>query len=297
MKRSGSGWVSPSSVTRRSCIASSSAACVLGGVRLISSASSSSQKIGPRVRVNWLVWKLNRLEPRISPGSRSGVNWMRPKSRPSAGGEALREEGLGGARRAFQQHVALREISATSSMIDHPVLPDDRLGDFGADGIGEAAHVTQAHGHCSRIPVTACGQIVERLRGAENVGGFVGGFEPRGAAREGFFVRQAAGERGVDRSCVVPRQAEPVGEPARRKRGIGRAQQAQPPRAQDQPGPVGDQPLLAERDRRAVSAAAGPNRRNARQPTTSSASSRHRVAARKGGGRPASAGFPTRRSR
>ena len=84
MKCSGSACVSPSSVTRRSCIASSSAAWVLGGVRLISSASSSSWKIGPRVRVNWLVWKLNRLEPRISPGSRSGVNWMRPNSRPVA---------------------------------------------------------------------------------------------------------------------------------------------------------------------------------------------------------------------
>ena len=70
-------------VTLRSCMASSSAAWVFGGVRLISSASSSSQKIGPRVSVKVEVWKLNRLEPMMSPGIRSGVNWMRPNSSPS----------------------------------------------------------------------------------------------------------------------------------------------------------------------------------------------------------------------
>src|SRR5258705_538034 len=59
-------------------MACSSAACVLGGARLISSASRSSVKIGPLVRVKALVWKLNRLVPSKSPGIRSGVNWMRP---------------------------------------------------------------------------------------------------------------------------------------------------------------------------------------------------------------------------
>ena len=42
-----SGNVVPSTVTCRSCIASSSAACVFGGVRLISSASSRPVKTGP----------------------------------------------------------------------------------------------------------------------------------------------------------------------------------------------------------------------------------------------------------
>src|SRR6266851_4445888 len=79
-----SRWVRPSMVTVRSCIACSSAACVLGGVRLISSASSSSVKTGPLLRTNWLVWKLNRLVPMTSPGIRSGVNWMRLKERRSA---------------------------------------------------------------------------------------------------------------------------------------------------------------------------------------------------------------------
>src|SRR5262245_47017595 len=81
-KSRGRGWLWPSTVTVRSCMASSSAACVLGGVRLISSASSTSVNSGPRVNVNLLVWKSNRLVPRMSPGRRSGVNWMRFPSSP-----------------------------------------------------------------------------------------------------------------------------------------------------------------------------------------------------------------------
>ena len=48
----GNGNVSPSTVTCRSCIDSSKAAWVLGGVRLISSASNSPVKIGPARNTN-----------------------------------------------------------------------------------------------------------------------------------------------------------------------------------------------------------------------------------------------------
>jgi hypothetical protein len=44
---SGNVRVSPNVVTRRSCIASSNAACVFGDARLISSASSRLVKTGP----------------------------------------------------------------------------------------------------------------------------------------------------------------------------------------------------------------------------------------------------------
>src|SRR5262252_247738 len=73
-------------VMMRSFIACNSAAWVLGGVRLISSASRSWVKIGPLVSTKPLVWKLNRLVPSTSPGIRSGVNWMRPncRCRPAA---------------------------------------------------------------------------------------------------------------------------------------------------------------------------------------------------------------------
>ena len=47
---SGSGWVTPSTVTWRSSMDSSSAAWVLAGARLISSASTTSVNTGPRTR-------------------------------------------------------------------------------------------------------------------------------------------------------------------------------------------------------------------------------------------------------
>ena len=72
-------------VTRCSCIASSSADCVLGGVRLISSASTMFAKIGPGEKTicrrpvagsSWI-----RSVPVMSDGIRSGVNWMRENFR------------------------------------------------------------------------------------------------------------------------------------------------------------------------------------------------------------------------
>ena len=72
-----SGWRSPSSVTWRSSIASSSAAWVLGGVRLISSASRKSVNTGPRERWNVPVRGSSTWVPTTSAGIRSGVNWMR----------------------------------------------------------------------------------------------------------------------------------------------------------------------------------------------------------------------------
>ncbi len=74
-----SSYVRPAAVTWYSCMASSSAACVLGGVRLISSARMICAKIGP-----WTNRKPRRplLSSRISvpvmsEGIKSGVNWMR----------------------------------------------------------------------------------------------------------------------------------------------------------------------------------------------------------------------------
>src|SRR5205085_11397090 len=49
----------------RSCIASSIAACVLGGVRLISSARMMFAKIGPLMNLNWRCW-LDRKSTRLN---------------------------------------------------------------------------------------------------------------------------------------------------------------------------------------------------------------------------------------
>jgi hypothetical protein len=68
------------------CMASSRAACVLGGVRLTSSASSTLVKTGPgrkrnvRLPVRRSSWMTS--VPVMSDGIRSGVNWMRWNWRP-----------------------------------------------------------------------------------------------------------------------------------------------------------------------------------------------------------------------
>ena len=73
----GTRWATPSTVTRRSSITSSSADCVLGEVRLISSPITTLAKIGPGRNSNSRVAWLKIDTPVMSDGSRSGVNWTR----------------------------------------------------------------------------------------------------------------------------------------------------------------------------------------------------------------------------
>ena len=67
----------PSTLTWRSSIDSSSADCVFGEARLISSPTTMLAKMPPglnsKSRVSWL----NTETPVMSDGSRSGVNWIR----------------------------------------------------------------------------------------------------------------------------------------------------------------------------------------------------------------------------
>lgn len=85
-KGCGRAWVSPITVTRRSCMASSRADWVLGEARLISSASMMLAKTGPswktKVFAPFISWRTG--VPVMSPGSRSGVNWTRRAVRASA---------------------------------------------------------------------------------------------------------------------------------------------------------------------------------------------------------------------
>ena len=86
-KGNGRSKVLPPAETRYSCMDCSSAACVLGGVRLISSASSTLVKIGPRTkrktRRPLVRSSSSTSEPVMSDGIMSGVNWTRPKDRSS----------------------------------------------------------------------------------------------------------------------------------------------------------------------------------------------------------------------
>jgi hypothetical protein len=74
MNGSGSARGLPSTDTCRSSITSSSADCVFGGVRLISSASSRLVNTGPSRNSNTAVRGSKTSEPVTSPGIRSGVN-------------------------------------------------------------------------------------------------------------------------------------------------------------------------------------------------------------------------------
>ncbi len=65
--------------------------------------------------------------PVISAGSRSGVNWTRPKLRPSACGYAGDEQRLGKPGHANQQRVPARQ-QGDEHGVDHFVLPDHDLG-------------------------------------------------------------------------------------------------------------------------------------------------------------------------
>ena len=84
-----------------------------------------------------MVWKLNRLAPMMSPGIRSGVNWMRPKSSPSARAKHVREQGLGRARRPFEQDVPAGE-QGDQHQVDRLLLADDRLADLCRGSPGRA---------------------------------------------------------------------------------------------------------------------------------------------------------------
>ena len=131
-------------VTVRSCIASSSAAWVLGGVRLISSASSSSQKIGPLIRVKVAGLEVEQVGAEDVARHQVGRELDAAELQVERAGEALGQEGLGRARRAFQQDVAAGEQRG-QHQVDGLGLADHGLGDLGADAVGEGLHLTDVH--------------------------------------------------------------------------------------------------------------------------------------------------------
>ena len=84
----GNSYVRPATVTLRSCIACSSAACVFGGARLISSASTMFANTGPGAKRNARLpvpgsSSINSV-PVMSLGIRSGVNCTRENVRSRA---------------------------------------------------------------------------------------------------------------------------------------------------------------------------------------------------------------------
>ena len=125
-------WLSRSMVTVRSCMASSSADCVLAGARLISSASRNVVNSGPLTSENSLRCRLKTLVPVMSAGIRSGVNWMRLNSQPSTAASVRASSVLRQAGHAFDQRVLVAQHHH-QRIADGVVLPDDDLADLGGD--------------------------------------------------------------------------------------------------------------------------------------------------------------------
>ena len=133
----------PVTVTWYSCIASSSAACVLGGVRLISSARMMFAKIGPRMK------RITRL-----PVARSSSITSAPEDvgRHQIGreldavepqvdrlGQLLDQQRLGETGHAAQQAVPAGE-KRDQDFADDPLLPDDGLGQLPLEPAGHLGH-------------------------------------------------------------------------------------------------------------------------------------------------------------
>ncbi len=116
-----------------SCMAWSSAACVLGGVRLISSASRMLANTGPLTKRNCRppVERSSSMisVPVMSDGIRSGVNWMRLNSRSMAEAMVRTISVLARPGTPIIRQWP-RANSAVSRSIDDVLLADDDLGDL-----------------------------------------------------------------------------------------------------------------------------------------------------------------------
>src|SRR5829696_1464144 len=116
---------------------SSSAACVLGEARLISSTRSRFAKTGPGRKSNSFVRWSKTLTPVTSDGSKSGVNWMRENEQSS---ERLGEHRLPDAWKVLDDQVSLaderedREPQGVLRGVDHLTdVAGDALEDLAGD--------------------------------------------------------------------------------------------------------------------------------------------------------------------
>ena len=123
----------PAAVTWCSCMAWSSAAWVLGGVRLISSASSTLANTGPgtnrKPRFPVAGSSSTSSVPVISPGIRSGVNCTRLNERCERLGDGRNEERLGEPGDPDEERMTAGEERGEHPG-NHLVLAYDPLGDL-----------------------------------------------------------------------------------------------------------------------------------------------------------------------
>ena len=133
MNGSGSGLGSPSTLTCRSSIASSSAAWVFGGVRLISSASSRLVNTGPAPELELRGARVVDQRAGDVAGHQVGGELHPLEVQLQCRGQGANQQRLRDTRNPFQQHVAAAQ-QGDHQPADHGVLPDDGFGDLSAQG-------------------------------------------------------------------------------------------------------------------------------------------------------------------
>ena len=134
---SSSSWVVVPLVTVRSCMASSSADCVFGVARLISSASTRLAKIGPGLEAQRLRAAVVGLHDHAADdvgGHQVGRELDARILQVQHARQRAQQRGLAQAGNAFEQHVAAGE-QADQHAVDHVRLADDDLADLLPDEV------------------------------------------------------------------------------------------------------------------------------------------------------------------
>ena len=119
-------------------MASSNAAWVFGGVRLISSASTTLPKIGPwtKVHLRWPVVRSSSMMsvPVMSEGIRSGRELDAPERQAERLRNGAHHQRLGGAGQAGDQAMPT-DKERGKDLVQHIFLADDYLAHLGEDAI------------------------------------------------------------------------------------------------------------------------------------------------------------------
>src|SRR6185437_14765389 len=196
---SGSACVCPAAVTACSCMACSSAACVLGGARLISSASTAFAKMGPFTYLNTrrpVAWSSSSSSvPVMSLGMRSGVNGTREMIEQL---EVPRVR-LGRDSRRFRQlrSRVLVDRRKQSSSTHTKITSASRDGERGGGGEAEVKTVPETNRGGARIARPRTGDAALRQRELRLL------FHGMIAALENADHRVVAGLRGTAPLLVV----------------------------------------------------------------------------------------------
>jgi hypothetical protein len=196
-------------VTCFSCIASSSALCTLAGARLISSASTTLAKIGPRLTENVPVPWSKTCVPTTSAGSRSGVNWMRWKvvRMVSASVRTVSVLASPGTPSSSTCPPVSRPMSSRSTMYS---CPTTRRATCRTTPCTSAASAGATCAGCVRVPSSRLGSVGAAAGRPSRAGprrrppvpAPAGGFAPAGLAR-GAGAPPARGGRARD---AAPRE-------------------------------------------------------------------------------------------